>query len=49
MMQESMGKISMNTGKTADSDKLVMKDMNEQFLMKTMDIKNQANDLVRKN
>lgn len=48
MMYEGMGKVCMNTSKTADSDKLV-KEMNQQFLLRTIDIKNQSDDLARKN
>jgi len=48
MMYEGLGKTSMNTSNTAESDKLV-KEMNQQFLMRTIDIKNQSDDLARKN
>jgi hypothetical protein len=47
-MYEGLGKMSMNTSNTADSGKLV-REMNEQFLLKTIDIKNQSDDLARKN
>ena len=39
MKYEGLGKTSMNTSNTADSEKLV-KEMNQQFLMRTIDIKN---------
>ena len=48
MMYEGLGKTSINTSNTAESDKLV-KEMNQQFLMRTIDIKNQSDDLARKN
>ena len=48
MIYEGLGKTSMNTSNTAESDKLV-KEMNQQFLMRTIDIKNQSDDLARKN
>ena len=48
LMYEGLGKMSMNTSNTADSGKLV-REMNEQFLLKTIDIKNQSDDLARKN
>jgi hypothetical protein len=48
MKYEGLGKTSMNTSNTADSEKLV-KEMNQQFLMRTIDIKNQTDDLARKN